>query len=214
MNVKKIMLTGVVSLLATYSLASPEPKFGAHAGLGMSNVYGYEEVDWLEISGKLGLAVGGFAMMPISPTMGLQAELEISNGGFKQSGADDFFGSLMDVSTNLTYMNVPLLFSVQPANNFSILAGPQLGVLLSSKSEMLGIEIDTDDAFNTLDFGMTVGAQYTLKDNLYIGARANFGLSPINKEQEADSDDFEEDMQASDESIKNMNFSTRIGYIF
>ena len=168
----------------------------------------------------IGFHAGAFANLSFGEFFGLQPEILYSAQGGKYS-ADIFFDdptAVGDISFKLSYINVPVMFEVKPATNFSILVGPQIGLLVGKKMVVSDGSVDVtikgseledemgDDAkFNSIDFSAAVGAQYTIANHFVIGARYNIGFNPF--------------MKSTDSSIKtsgwaNNTIQLSLGYKF
>jgi opacity protein-like surface antigen len=99
------------------------------------------------------------------------------------------------------------MFKYYAAERFSLEAGPQLGFLTSSKmkTEVIGQSVtqNVKSLFESIDFGLNIGAGYYFTKNVSLGARYNFGLANVGKNEEG-----------SNDSIKNSVFSVSLGYKF
>lgn len=203
---KKLLFT--MTLLALTINANAQTKFGAKAGLNVSNLSG----DSQNTDAKIGFHVGGYANIKFAEKFAFQPELLYSTQGAKESGeiyVNEQIGTVnADVKYKLDYINVPLMFKFYPTQGFNIEAGPQVGFLVSSKLNVettaLGQKIDQDvdmkDYLKSIDFGLNIGVGYEFSNGLNAGARYNFGLSNISDENEGD--------------IKNSVFSVGLGYSF
>ncbi len=187
---KKILLTAAAVFAFSFANAQ-DVKFGAKAGLNMSNFGGDAE----DTSMKIGFQVGGFAEIKVSDKFAIQPELLYSALGAKE----DFAG--IEVSSNLNYLNIPVMAKYFVAEGFSLEAGPQLGFLLSAKAKGDGESEDIKDALESIDFGLNFGAGYDVAENINIGVRYSLGLSNIIK----DSDDYK---------VNNSNIAIAVGYKF
>ncbi|MEI7597066.1 MAG: porin family protein [Bacteroidota bacterium] len=135
---KKIILTGIIALLASASGFSQgsgeefrsELQFGLKAGGNYSNVYN-ESGDKFVADPKLGLAFGTFLSIPIGTYIGIQPEVLLSQKGFSATGA--ILGSSYSFTRTTTYVDIPLLFSLKPAEFLSFYAGPQYSYLIKQK---------------------------------------------------------------------------------
>ena len=126
----------------------------------------------------------------ISDKFSFQPELLYSQQGFNE----DF--SLADLTAEneikLSYLNIPLMAKYYITDGISIVAGPQIGFLLSADNEfsstttfggvteMTSGDEDIKDAVNSIDFGLGFGVGYRLDNGLNFSARYNLGLSNIN----------------------------------
>lgn len=67
-------------------------------------------------------------------------------------------------------------------NGFRLEAGPQVGFLISAKSDGENSSINVKDNFKTVEFGVGLGAGYIKPSSgLGVGFRYNAGLSNINE---------------------------------
>ncbi|MBN8642544.1 MAG: PorT family protein [Flavobacteriales bacterium] len=188
---KKILLTAVAVFGFAFANAQ-EAKFGAKAGLNLSNFTGDAE----GTSTKVGFQVGAFAEFKVSDKFAVQPELVYSALGAKY----DFFG--FDVTETLSYLTIPVMAKYYVADAFSLEAGPQIGFLMSAKAKADGESEDTKDAYNSTDFGINVGAGYDVTENINLGLRYTIGVSNIVKD-------------APDGiSVGNSNIAFAVGYKF
>jgi len=91
------------------------------------------------------------------------------------------------------------------ADGFSLEAGPQIGLLVSTTDEYEDEEDDIKDFLKSTDFGINFGLGYKLESGLNFTARYNIGLS-----DNLDADDFETDGA----EYKNSVIQFSVGYFF
>ena len=120
---------------------------------------------------KTSFHLGVVAEISISDKFSVQPELLYSAQGAKQDGGD---GEL-----KLDYINIPVMAKFYVAEGFSLEAGPQVGFLMSAKSEEGGESVDVKDLFKGIDFGIDFGLGYKMESGLNFGARYNLGLSNL-----------------------------------
>jgi len=102
----------------------------------------------------------------------LQPEIFFDNQSNKYDGA----------TANFNYLSVPVLAKYGFKNTgFSLLAGPQIGFLLSAKAKGDGVSQDLKSNLQDFNFGLAFGAEYALPLGLVISARYNYGLTNIDK---------------------------------
>lgn len=165
---KKILLTAVAVFGFAFANAQ-ETKFGAKAGLNISNFTGDVE----DNSSKIGFQVGAFAEIKVSEKFAVQPEVVFSALGAKF----DFGGT--DVNYNMNYLTIPVMAKYFVAEGFSLEAGPQVGFLMSAKAKADGESLDVKDGFESTDFGINVGAGYDVTENINLGLRYTIGVSNI-----------------------------------
>ena len=127
-----------------------------------------------EREGLFGFHAGIFANIGLSNMVAFQPELLYSQKGAKIANVTDF-------RTRFSYLDVPLAFHIN-ADGLFFEAGPQVGFLLSAKSEAGNTSVDVKEATNAVDFGYLVGLGYQRKTGPGIGLRYNGGLTNLPKE--------------------------------
>jgi hypothetical protein len=105
---------------------------GIKAGANYSNVYDTEGENFVA-DGKFGFAGGAFVTIPIASIIGFQPEILFSQRGFKATGS--LLGSSYSYTRTTGHLDIPLLLSIKPSSQVSILVGPQFSYLLSQKNE-------------------------------------------------------------------------------
>ncbi|MBU0940371.1 MAG: PorT family protein [Bacteroidetes bacterium] len=159
---KKILLVAVLAVLGFVSGSAQEIKFGAKAGLNFASVRG-ENSDVYDTVTAFNL--GAVAEIPLSEKISFQPEILFSGQGYS-------FGN--DIAA-LNYLNVPLMGKYYVTKGLSLEAGPQVGFLLSAKTD----NADVKNLFKKIDFGVNAGLGYKLENGLNFSARYNLGLSNI-----------------------------------
>uniref|UniRef100_UPI0039BE4763 porin family protein n=1 Tax=Formosa sp. 3Alg 14/1 TaxID=3382190 RepID=UPI0039BE4763 len=182
---KKLLLFTFISILGYTHVSAQEVQFGAKAGLNFASVFG-DRTDNFETVTAFNYGV--MAEIPISNVFSFQPEVLYSGQGYS-------FG---DDTVALNYLNVPLMAKYYVIKGFSLEAGPQLGFLLNTNDDGLGIE----DDFNTVDFGVNLGLGYKLDNGLNFSARYNIGLTDI------------DDVEGFSGTNKNGVFQVSVGYFF
>lgn len=160
---KKFLLVAVITVFGLVSAEAQGIKFGVKGGLNFATISG-DNTDGSDL--VTGLHFGVLAEIPISEKFSFQPELMYSGQGT----------SFNDYATDLSYLNIPLMGKYYLTKGLSLEAGPQLGFLLSAKTD----DSDVKDLFKTVDFGVNFGLGYKLENGLNFGARYNLGLSNIN----------------------------------
>ena len=170
---KKIILTAVAVLAFAFSNAQ-QTRFGIKGGLNIATIGGADYADAL-----IGVQLGGFAEIKIAKKFAIQPELLFSMQGAKM----DYPGNAVDYDVNLNYINIPVLAKYYFTKNWSVEAGPQLGLLVSS---------DNIDNERTVDLGFNIGGGYNFTYNFSVGIRYTAGLSDIFDNDYNDEEDFED----------------------
>lgn len=202
---KKLFLGAFMALFCITYVNAQGVTFGAKAGVNLASFKG-ESSDGYD--GRTSFHLGAVAEISISDVFSVQPELLYSSQGAK--GENSLINRKFTYKLN--YLTIPIMAKYYFAEGFSIVAGPQVGILLSAKEdyeEITGSISDsgTDDVkeiVNGIDFGLNFGIDYKMETGLNFGARYNFGLSNI------------WDDAISDESAnpENSVFQISVGYFF
>jgi opacity protein-like surface antigen len=190
---KRIILS--IALFAFGFTNAQETKFGAKLGMNISNITS----EGLSTSSLVGGHLGGFAEVEISDKFKIQPELLFSMQGAK----------VEDSKTKLNYINLPVLAKYYVVDKLAVIAGPQVGFLMSAKETFESESLDAKDFYKTISLSFNIGASYDLTDNIFIDARYNLGLSNIAKE--ITDEEFDETITPK---IKNNVIQFAVGYKF
>lgn len=147
--------------------------YGVKGGLNLSNVGG-EDADGNKA--KLGFNAGGFVNVQVAESFSIQPELVFSLQGAKFDG---------DAKVNMSYLNIPVLARYTTQSGFFAETGPQLGFLMSAKSNVDGDKTNVKDYFKKTDFAWALGIGYQTQSNIGVNARFNFGLSKMDEDGQA-----------------------------
>ena len=127
------------------------PEFGVKAGLNFANFSWDIPEESFETVSMIKFGVSGIVLYPLSELLDAQVELM-----YLQKGA-----KFEETKWNFDYLSIPVLvrfnFSSEDASTY-IVAGPEIGFLLSAKIENSGAEEDIKDVVKSTDLGINVGA--------------------------------------------------------
>ena len=164
---KKVFFVLSFLMVAAFGASAQETHFGLKAGLNLASVNISPGDDY---DSKAGLHLGGLAHIHLSRHFALQPEVVYSMQGGKREN---------DVKLKLNYINVPLLAQYMVDNGFRLQTGPQLGILLSAKTEADDVEVDRKDNFSTIDFSWAFGMGYLFPSGFGLDARYNLGINDV-----------------------------------
>jgi len=200
---KKVLL---IAAVAVFGLSNAqETSFGVKAGTNLANIVGDEADGDMRFS----FHIGGVAEIPLAQDFVFGPELLYSSQGSK----DEFSEEGLDIEAvlKLDYIQIPLMFKYYVADGFSLDLGPQVGFLISAKSEVevsggddsLSGSEDIKEFVSSFDYGLNIGLGYKLESGLFFQGRYNIGLANIN------------DFEGSDD-FKNQNsvIQFSVGFMF
>lgn len=126
-------------------------EFGVKGGLSFANFRWDIPEGSFETVSIIKFGVSGIVRYPLSELLDAQVELM-----YLQKGA-----KFEETKWNFDYLSIPVLvrfdFSSEDASTY-IVAGPEIGFLLSAKFENSGTEEDIKDEVKSIDLGINVGA--------------------------------------------------------
>lgn len=204
---KRIILAAVAVFAFGFTYAQ-KAQFGIKGGLNVAN-QNYSGDGAPSPSSIIGFNVGGFTEFKMSEKFSIQPELLYSTQGSKMNMVVNYDGTDYETENTfkLSYINIPVMFKYYATNKFSLEAGPQIGFLVDSKlkTDVLGQSVtqDAKNIFESIDFGLNLGAGYYFTEKFSAGVRYNLGLSNVLKTESGD-----------DSKIKNSVFSLSVGYKF
>lgn len=175
---KKLLLASFAILLISIAAnAQGGFRLGIKGGLNMNQINGQS----FDNGFTYGYHLGGFAEMDFTHKFGIQPEVLFNQTNTKVASG---FATLNQVVTNpnmsdnvtLNYLSIPLLFRYNVGGMFTLLMGPQFGILINKNDNIL---LNGQSAFTKGDFGMVGGLQVNLKV-LRLYGRYNIGLKDIN----------------------------------
>lgn len=163
---KKIILSAI-AILAFSFMNAQQTRFGVKGGLNLTSFAGG---NYYDAKSLVGFQVGGFAEIKIIERLAIQPEVLFSTQGAKIDG-----GSFGDFDSKLNYINIPVLAKFYITKQFTVEAGPQIGFLVSAKTD----GNDAKDNFKSVDTGFNFGAGYNFTENVSVNLRYTVGLANI-----------------------------------
>lgn len=177
---KLISLFFLILLLFVTTQSFAQIKFGAKAGLNLSNMLSKDNTTTYSKDYKMksGFHIGAIAEYPLSEIFSVESGLFLSSKGFKAQIMIDSFGFPIDIKAEATlyYLDIPITakasYNIGAAKIYGF-AGGYLGIGLSGKikTEMSAFVFaqsdnqdvswgsdENNDDFKRLDYGLSVGA--------------------------------------------------------
>ena len=171
---KKTMILAASVFFAFGANAQMKAHFGVKAGLNASELH-VKDAD-VKSDTKIGFHAGALAHIHANGSQfAFQPEVIYSLEGSKAKVAGE------TSSTNLHYINVPLLAQYMFDNGFRIEAGPQFGFLVAAKNKYDGNTTDIKDGYKSTAISLPVGIGYLTQSGLGFDARYSFGLSDLSE---------------------------------
>jgi hypothetical protein len=198
--------TGLKAQTTTTADNRSKLTLGLKAGTNYSNVYDSQGENFVA-DGKFGVAAGAFVVIPLGKIFGIQPEILYSQKGFKSTGI--FLGTNYEMTRTTEFIDIPLLVSIKPVENISLLFGPQFSYLMKQKDDFTGGSLSTtqQDQFDNSNLrknilALTGGADINI-DHFVIGLRAGWDVK-----------DNDGDGNSTTPRYKNMWYQATVGYKF
>lgn len=146
---KKLFLFTFIAVLGFSTVKAQDSKFGLKAGADFASLRAKAEGENASVS-ETGFYVGAFAEISVSDSFIFQPEV--------------LYVSIED----LDFIAIPLLAKFPVSEEFNVLVGPALGIML-----------DSGDGMKSLNFGLEAGIAYDISEDFFVEARYNLGLANL-----------------------------------
>nr|WKN36052.1 porin family protein [Tunicatimonas sp. TK19036] len=157
---KSLLLIVMLSIVIT-NQTNAQSKVGIKGGLNLSKLTILNEPDNYtspDMDYRTSFHIGGFWNIPLNEKLFVQPELQYSNKGVKSQG----------YTTKLPYLVLPVMIGFKPTELLQIEGGVELGYLLKYTAY-----------HNDFDYGIDLGATFSITDEIKAGVRYNLGLNSI-----------------------------------
>ena len=180
MKVKFFLLTVALTIVGVSGFAQ-----GFHLGVkGGVNLYKIDSKSFKE-EFKTGYNAGVFAEIDFSDVVGIQPEILWNQSQTRTTKEfDDIYnGGVSNLkNVKLDYLSIPLLLNLRPSKLLSFQLGPQYGILISKRDDLVD---NGRNAFKSGDFSVLGGVQLNI-GSAKVGGRYVVGLSNINDLNDSD----------------------------
>lgn len=180
-NTQQVRLRSIIVLMFLFLMINniargQSFKAAVLAGINSSQVSG----DELSGFNKVGLFIGGSAILPVSEKSLVEMELLFIQKGSKtptpKDGAANYFYKM-----SLNYLEVPLIYTFRAVKYVSVHAGPTFGVLVGSKEEDNAGELTGQIPFQKTELGIDGGLSVYFSEHLSLTMRLSTSLLPVRK---------------------------------
>lgn len=173
---KTTSLLIVIFLALSISVKGQSFKAAVMGGVNSSQVSG----DGLSGFNKVGLYIGGSAILPVSEKSSVEMELLFIQKGSKtpapKEGAANVYYKM-----SLNYLEIPFIYTFRPVKRVSVHAGPTFGVLVKSKEEDIAGILTEQPPFQKTELGIAGGIAIHFNDQVSLLMRLSNSLLPIRK---------------------------------
>ena len=199
--------------MTTVQQAHSQVRIGAKGGLNyVNNVIAQNKLGFVDDGEyRLGYHLGFFTLLNLSDKLTFAPELLFSSKGYRFE--DDGSGLSGDGAVHLNYVNMPILLGYQVQEKINLIAGFELGYLVSAQSKFDAETVDVSGIWNNkLDFGAAVGLRCFLTESFPLELRYTHGLTSVIKDITlTDANGFVIENNAK---FQNRALQFSIGYVF
>jgi len=166
---KMITLITVGFSLLCFSVQAQQ-SIGIKGGLNIANVPNYGDNN--RISGNIGFYLNS----KIDRNWSVQPEILYSGEGVRYYS--NSYGG--ETTTQLSYIQVPIMFQYALTRNFYLELGPQIGVLVGAQEkDQDNNKYNVNSDYNKLAVSFAAGAGFHVNSQFGLFARVNLGLTDI-----------------------------------
>jgi hypothetical protein len=171
-NLKEAFFLALLCLFALAAIA--QPGVGFKGGVNYSSLSGYTGAH------RLSLHTGLYATVRLNNNWSFQPELMYSGEGRHFVVAENGEHAEIKGSITLDYVALPLLIRFNPGRRFYLEGGPQIAVLVAAHSKgMATDDINMKRSFSNGQFGLTLGAGFSVNQRFAVYSRYSIGLTDI-----------------------------------
>lgn len=182
---KKVFLMIAAALVGFSAMA--QVQFGVKVGFDMTNFWG----EGAEHGMKPSYQAGALLEFKVSDRFAISPEVVFASQGGKFKISPTYMGwslsqfGVKDITATYytNYINVPVMLKFYATPSFAIDFGPQVGFNVYSKVSVSdgdeSLTIGLKDMTKAVDFGLGLGATYSLSDNAFVQARYTLGLTKV-----------------------------------
>lgn len=200
MSHKTILLLSL--LFAGSALSAQKFSLGVRAGWTLSNVT-VREPDGFTVEGDFdyqldelyrplhSLHVGIDTRLRLSKRFSIVSGLQYARKGHKTKAYQApippsptfnyplVYGSANASSSELHYLNLPVMADFQIWKGLALQGGVEVGKLLSARYKSGGLSADTKRFYEGFDFGLAAGLEYRFNDAFFVSARHIIAISSL-----------------------------------
>ena len=174
-QMKKLFLSTAAIIITLSTLQAQGFTFGVKVGANLNKVTGQSFKDGYD----LGYHIGAFTELGLSKNFGIQPEILFNQINTKRtSGFNQIYNqnNMNPSDINLKYLSIPILLKYNIAPILSLNLGPQFGILIDDKENLLD---NGKAAFKKGDLAAVAGATLNFS-KLRVYGRYNIGLNNLN----------------------------------
>ena len=184
----KKIFTMLLIVVLVPTISSAQTQYGAVVGLNFANVSG-DDIEDSKM--RLGIRLGASFSRELSDAVMLNTGLLYSVKGFSYEidvvNLSTLATEKVDANMSFNYLEIPVNLAFSVADQFSLMAGFYSAFLVGITYTVDGedVDVDTDD-FSSIDFGIGLGADFSITDAISLNAGYQIGLAELDEDGDVD----------------------------
>ena len=184
----KKIFTMLLIVVLVPTISSAQTQYGAVVGLNFANVSG-DDIEDSKM--RLGIRLGAAFSRELSDAVMLNTGLLYSVKGFSYEmdvvNLSTLTTEKVDANMSFNYLEIPVNFAFSVADQFSLMAGFYSAFLVGVTHTVDGEDMDADtDDFSSIDFGIGLGADFSITDAISLNAGYQIGLVELDEDGDID----------------------------
>ncbi|MGB3182248.1 MAG: porin family protein [Cyclobacteriaceae bacterium] len=186
------------------AFAQNNPSFGLRAGYNLSTWGGQSVEDFSNLGDQFGafkteptsgFHAGGYVNIPVSPNFAIEPGIQYSQKGMRVSqtfldgGEMGFLSPRINVTSNMHYIDMPLLAKFTTNQGLQFFAGPQFSYLLDQNATIeggilgfsYGQDFELNRGFRKFDVAISAGMGYQMQSGVNFSASYDYGLNSLDE---------------------------------
>jgi opacity protein-like surface antigen len=150
---------------------------------------------YLDSRNRTGFYIGGAVDIPISDAVSIEPGLTYTQRGYGLKGSLTINALKIDAlnaraTSQMHYVDMPVLIKVKPVGGLTVFAGPQVSYLANNNLRadvnvlgfsLLNTNLDITNQFNRLDAGIIAGIGYESTSGIGVNAAYERGFNRLDK---------------------------------
>lgn len=152
---------------------------------------------FITTNGRTGFYAGAGVLLPLGDKVKLEPSLNYTQRGYQMRGVLTINDMKIDAlqaraTSQMHYIDLPVLLHVQPVEGLAIFAGPQLSYLVKNQLRadvsvigfsLVNARTDITEQFNRWDAGVAGGLRYTMQKGLGVSIAYERGFNRLDRNE-------------------------------
>lgn len=165
----------LITSLLVFQVSQAQFKFGAKAGVNLSNIY----QESLDSNLRTSFHAGLITEIPMGERFYFSTEILYSSQGYLEKANEPPEDEAHNITTEFGYLQAPFLLKYRIIEGLNVQLGPQIGLLVSAITRDNNQKQDNKYLYSDFEYGAVFGLGYKFYPRLFVQGRYNWGLGEI-----------------------------------